>query len=205
MRRVASFVFLFTSLIATSANAADEPNERERSEDQRRIVAVTINPLPLVAGRYGANLDVLPVPHHGVTTSVFLQTFPLGLLRRYIPEGFAVADPPARIGGEVGYRFYSGKAAANGLFFGPSLVLMPIAYPRATDAGIEVVSFHAYGGALDAGVQAVTPGGFTIGGGLGVMALSYSLPRSNIAGIEIPAVATPHVLPRLLLAAGWSF
>jgi hypothetical protein len=205
MRRIASLVFLASSLVATSARAADAPNDREKGEDGRRIVAVTINPLPLVAGRYGANLDVLPVPHHAVTTSLFVQTFPLGLLRRYIPEGFAVADPPARLGGEVGYRFYGGKTAANGLFAGPSLVLMPIAYPRATDAGIEVTSFHAYGGALDVGVQAVTPGGFTIGGGLGVMALAYALPRSNVAGIEIPPIATPRVLPRLLFAAGWSF
>jgi hypothetical protein len=168
-------------------------------------VALTINPLPLVAGRYGANLDVLPVPHHAVTTSVFLQTFPLGLLRAYIPQGFDLADPPSRLGGEVGYRFYTGSKAANGFFLGPSVVLMPIAYPRATDAGVEVTSFQAYGAAIDVGVQAVTSGGFTIGGGLGVMGLAYSLPRSNVAGVEIPTVATPHVLPRLLLATGWSF
>jgi hypothetical protein len=205
MRRAAPLVTLLFLLSSSSASAADAPPRAREKEDERRSVAITINPLPLVAGRYGANLDVVPVPHHGVTTSLFVQTFPLGLVRRFIPQGVTVADPPSRVGGEIGYRFYTGRMGANGFFLGPSLVLMPVAYPRATDAGVEITSFHAYGAAFDVGVQAVTSGGFTIGGGLGVMGLSYTLPRSNVAGVEIPPVATPHVLPWLLLAIGWSF
>lgn len=114
-----------------------------------------------------------------------------------------------RFGGELGYRFYSGTEGAHGLFVGMSGVAMPIAYPRATpDFRTEVVSFHAYGGAIDVGAQAITSSGFTIGGGLGVMYLAYTPPalvRGLPSGLPRPELPEPHVLPRLLLAAGWSF
>jgi hypothetical protein len=56
-------------------------------------------------------------------------------------------------------------------------------------------------------VQAVVGPGFTIGGGIGVMALAYSRPASATppAGIELPSYPEPHVFPRLLIAAGWAF
>ena len=71
----------------------------------------------------------------------------------------------------------------------------------------EVVSFNAYGGALDVGVQAVVGPGFTIGGGVGVMALAYTPPASIAppAGAQVPSYPEPHVLPRLLIMAGWAF
>lgn len=205
MRRAAPSAALAFLLCSAAASAADDRKPAENGGEGRRSVALTINPLPLVAGRYGANLDVLPVAHHAITTTVFLQTFPMGLVRQFVPNGIVLTDPPSRVGGELGYRLYTSGRSASGFFMGPSLLLMPIAYPRATDAGLEVTSFHAFGAALDVGVQAVTSGGFTIGGGVGVMGLAYSLPRSNVGGVEIPTVPTPHVLPRLLLATGWSF
>jgi hypothetical protein len=85
---------------------------------------------------------------------------------------------------------------------------MPLAAPRLTsDYRAEVISFMAYGAALDVGVQAVVGGGFTIGGGVGVAALAYSRPVSATPppGIELPSYPEPHVLPRLLFAAGWAF
>jgi hypothetical protein len=85
---------------------------------------------------------------------------------------------------------------------------MPLAAPRlASDYRPEVVSFMAYGASLDVGVQAVVGPGFTIGGGVGVMALAYAPPASATppAGLELPSYPVPHVLPRLLIAAGWAF
>jgi hypothetical protein len=57
------------------------------------------------------------------------------------------------------------------------------------------------------GVQAVVGPGFTLGGGLGVMALAYDRPASATppAGIELPSYPEPHVLPRVLVMAGWAF
>jgi hypothetical protein len=113
-----------------------------------------------------------------------------------------------RPGGELGYRFYSGRGGAQGLFVGASGVLMPLALPRLTqDFHSQVVSFDAYGAALDVGAQAITSSGLTIGGGLGAMYLGYAPPPSATPPPGAPSVniTMPHVLPRLLLAAGWSF
>jgi hypothetical protein len=85
---------------------------------------------------------------------------------------------------------------------------MPIVYPRVSEQlRAELVPLDAYGAALDVGAQAILGSGFTIGGGVGVMALAYTPPASVTPppGALAPTFAEPHVLPRLLLAAGWSF
>ena len=81
---------------------------------------------------------------------------------------------------------------------------MPLAYPRiARDLqSADLVRFNAIGAAFDIGVQTVTSSGFTIGGGVGVMYLAYDAAEDFR---RIPIGIEPHVLPRLLLAAGWSF
>jgi hypothetical protein len=125
-----------------------------------------------------------------------------------LPQAELGEGPTTRVGGEIGYRFYTGRDAPTGFFVGPSFLAMPFAYPRVTeDAKAEVVSFHAYGAALDLGAQIVTGSGFTFGGGVGVMALAYTPPASAAppAGVEVPSYPEPHVLPRLLLQAGWAF
>ncbi len=169
---------------------------------------VTLNPLALAIGRYGANAELVFARHHAVTASAYLQTFPQAILRRLLPDIALGEGPEARLGGEIGYRLYSGSDGPTGIFIGPSAIAMPLAAPRlASDYRAEVVSFMAYGASLDVGVQAVVGPGFTIGGGVGVMALAYSPPASATppTGLELPSYPEPHVLPRLLFAAGWAF
>ena len=172
-------------------------------------ITVTLNPLPMIAGRFGANVELVPVRHHAVVASAHLQTFPTWTMRLVMPTNVDLAESPKpMLGGELGYRFYTGENGASGLFIGPSAVVMPIAYPRVrNDLKMEVQSLHAFGAALDVGAQIVTSSGFTFGGGLGVMGLAYSPPESvkPPAGVEAPKFVEPHVFPRLLLAAGWSF
>jgi hypothetical protein len=110
----------------------------------------------------------------------------------------------ASLGGELGYRLYSGARGADGLFVGASFVSMPLAYPRLANdlASADLVRFSALGAALDIGGQLVTSSGFTIGGGVGVMYLDYRVP-TDIRKIDIDF--EPHILPRVLLTAGWSF
>lgn len=174
-----------------------------------RRITITANPLPLIAGRYGANVEFLPVSHHAIVASAYVQTFPTWALRTVMPkEADLESGTKPMLGGELGYRFYTGSRSASGLFVGPSAVVMPIAYPQVTDdLKAQVTSFHAYGAALDVGAQIVTSSGFTFGGGLGVMGLAYTPPASvkPPPGVEAPSFAEPHVFPRLLLAAGWSF
>lgn len=146
--------------------------------------------------------------HHAITASAYYQTFPKGILRALLPDVPLGNGPAARLGGELGYRVYTGNDGPSGVFLGPSVVALPLAAPRLTDAyQTEIVSFMAYGASLDLGVQAVVGPGFTLGGGVGVMALAYSRPASATppAGIVLPAYPEPHVLPRLLVAAGWAF
>lgn len=125
-----------------------------------------------------------------------------------LPDMTVGEGPQSRFGGELGYRLYTGSDGPTGLFVGPSFVAMPLAAPRLTaDYRTEVVSFMAYGAALDVGVQAVVGPGFTLGGGVGVMALAYDTPASATppAGIDLPSFPAPHVLPRLLVNVGWAF
>ena len=213
-----------TSGASSSANGATSPEPAaatsqvpDGDRDQvleprsvpRRRVTIGLNPLPVIAGRYGLDIELVPFRHHALVVSAWLQTFTPAMLRVLMPSEVDVSrGADARFGGELGYRFYSGSDGAHGLFAGASGVAMPIAYPRvSSDAKSEVVSFHAYGGAIDVGAQAITSSGFTIGGGLGVMYLAYAPPVSATPppGVSVPSVPEPHVLPRLLLSAGWSF
>ena len=174
-----------------------------------RRVTVSLNPVPMALGRFGANAELLVAPHHALVLSGYLQSFPSWLVRRFAPSNVDVgAGPASRPGGEIGYRFYTGGKEATGLFIGTSALAMPLAYPRITpNLRGDVVSFEGYGGALDIGFQMITDAGFTIGGGLGVMYVAYTPPASVTppAGISVPSLAEPHVLPRLLFAAGWAF
>jgi len=177
-------------------------------ETLRRRVTVMLNPLAFAIGRFGVDGELLVASHHAVHASAYLQTFPRAMLEMLLPSAELGEGPASLLGGEIGYRFYARPESASGLFVGPSLIAMPLAYPRVTEQlRAEVVSFHAYGAALDLGAQVVTDSGFTFGGGIGVMALAYTPPASITPppGANVPTYPEPHVLPRLLLAAGWSF
>ena len=145
-----------------------------------RRVTLTLNPLPMALGRFGANAEFLAAPHHAFLVSAYLQSFPTWMLRQLVPSNVDVgAGPASRPGGEVGYRLYTGANEATGLFVGASALAMPLAYPRVTRTlRADVVSFEGYGGALDIGVQVITDAGFTLGGGLGVMYVAYTPPAS---------------------------
>jgi hypothetical protein len=181
----------------------------EPREGPVRRFTIAVNPLPMVAGRYGADLQLVPFRHHALVASGWLQTFTPTTLGVVMPKPVDTSHgAQSRPGGEIGYRWYSGSGGAQGLFVGASGVLMPLALPRLRpDFHSEVVSFDAYGGAIDIGAQAITSAGFTIGGGLGGMYLAYDAPASAPTPPGAPKVTLtlPHVLPRLLLSAGWSF
>lgn len=174
--------------------------------------SIELNPLPVIAGRYGANVEYALARHHVVTASAFYQAFTPATLKVIMPsEVNTSGGANGRLGGELGYRFYTGTRGANGFFAGASAVAMPLALPRlksdANGFSTDVVSFETFGGALDVGAQAIFDSGLTIGGGLGVMFLAYQPPSSVTPPPGAPDVHAfePHVLPRLLFAAGWSF
>jgi hypothetical protein len=177
--------------------------------DAPRRLSIELNPLSIAGGRYGLNVEVAPFVHHVLVGSAYYQTFQPYVLERIMPKAVDSSHgAPAKVGGEVGYRFYSGRRGANGFFIGASGVLMPLVLPRVTpELKAEPASFYAYGGALDVGIQGITDSGFTIGAGVGAMYLAYNAPESAKLPANVPPVKSlePHFLPRVLLAAGWSF
>jgi hypothetical protein len=214
--RSLTYVLAFASVatVASSASAATEEDERarvreSRQDDTRRPVALTINPLALVIQRYGGNVEWSFAPHHVVAMSGYVQSVPVEMVRPFARE-FEIKDKNATpgFGGELGYRLYSGRRGADGLFVGGSFVAMPVAYPRlgaidpaTTQATVELQRIYGVGGAVDVGAQTVTSWGLTIGGGLGASFLAYNYPNDPS---RLP-YALPNVLPRLLLQTGYSF
>jgi hypothetical protein len=174
-----------------------------------RRLSIEINPIPIVGGRYGGNVEVALARHHVLVGSGYYQTFEPRVLEVIMPKAVDTSHgAQARIGGEFGYRFYSGRRGANGFFAGASAVAMPLALPRVLpDFKTDVPSFYGFGGAVDVGIQAITDAGFTIGGGIGGMYLAYDAPKSAQTPPGAPPIKyyEPHFLPRVLLAAGWSF
>ena len=194
-----------SAVSAAHAQDEDRPHPpRESQDDTRKPIAVTVNPLGLAIERYGANVEASPLPHHVFTGSLYAQSIPVGLVKSLSGRNEINDAGGSSLGGELGYRLYSGSVGADGLFVGGSFVSTPLAYPRLDldMRSADLVRFNALGAAFDLGVQKVTSSGFTIGGGVGVMYLSYSLPNDIR---RLPIGFEPHVLPRLLLAAGWSF
>lgn len=210
-----SFAFVFASVVSSSSNApaATEEGartERSRQDDTRRPVALTVNPLAFVIQRYGGNVEWSFAPHHALVASGYVQSVPVEMVRPFTGKDLDIKDRNATpgIGGELGYRLYSGKRGADGLFIGGSFVAMPVAYPRLggiapgqRQAIVELERIYGVGGAVDVGAQTVTSWGLTIGGGLGASFLAYDYPNDPS---RLP-YALPNVLPRLLLQTGYSF
>ncbi|HEY8080125.1 MAG TPA: hypothetical protein VIF62_38605 [Labilithrix sp.] len=205
MRLLASASLVALFLFAAHDAAAQEGAPRATKDQETRTIAVTLNPLAFVVGRYGGNVEIVAARHHAFVASGWIDTFPTALVRDMLPPEARdrVRDAPISAGGEIGWRLYTASHGAEGLFVGPSLVFTPLVYPRLTpDEHVELVTFHAPGAALDIGAQTVTSFGLTLGGGLGVEYLAYSLPNDPQ---RLPLDLAPHWLPRVLASAGWSF
>jgi len=126
-----------------------------------KSVAVQGNPLGLIIGRYSADLEYLPAPHHALHFS------PVGYFA--LP---GVSDELVGFGAEVGYRWYSGLNGAHGFFVGASFIAMSLHYLHGALPGVpldvpEDTSYVELGGALDAGYQVVILGNFAAGVGVG--------------------------------------
>ncbi len=126
-----------------------------------KSVALQGNPLGLIIGRYSADLEYLPAPHHALHFS------PVGYFA--LP---GVADELVGFGAEMGYRWYSGLNGAHGFFIGASFIALSLHYLHGALPGVpldvpEDTSYVELGGALDAGYQVVILGNFAAGIGLG--------------------------------------
>lgn len=177
---------------ATPAPATTAPPQKQ--EEPFHPLALTLNPLSLLLGRYGLNVEYVFVPHHGVILN------PYGWFSS--AEAGSVKSSYTNYGAELGYHFYSGTNGASGFFVGPSALYMTATATTEAGGAKAEVNFSAYGLAVDLGGQAVTKAGFTIGAGVGVMYLKTST-TSNLASGTF--LKWDGVLPRFLFTIGWSF
>lgn len=190
---------------ASSASTPATPAPKEGpdgrpADDPFRSIALTANPLSLILGRIGVNIEWLPTTHHAIIVNPFGQFASAG-----DENGLTGKTSYTNFGGELGYRFYTGSRGANGFFIGPFATILTSSSTttRTSSTGrVEAsTNFLAYGGGLDLGGQHVFKNGFTIGGGAGLMYLSSSASGTSSSS----TIKFEGVLPRFLLTAGYSF
>jgi hypothetical protein len=176
----------------------EKPVERSL-ESTRHWLALTVNPVATLIGRWGGNVEILPAAHHGIVLS-----------GSYVSRSdCCTSDPSASAGsspssssllrggfGELGYRYYTGSHGPTGLFVGPSLVTGGI------DTGAEG-TISLVGAALDVGGQLMFHG-FVFGAGLGVQALhaSRSVTRTDEPTVDV--LTQTAISPRMLATVGYA-
>lgn len=186
---------------ATAMAADDDPEsdklvkEEEQSGDKFRSVALTANPLTLIFGRLGLNVEYLPAKHHGIMLNPYYSS--------YTVSSDASETSYNSFGAELGYHFYTGSRGANGFFVGPSFVFVNSGteFQCKVDfcSGGAETNITTYGVAVDLGGQYVSKGGFTIGGGVGFMYLKASANTEGSTFFKLEGT-----LPRALFTVGYS-
>jgi hypothetical protein len=222
MKLLGHLLFLF-SIVATPAAAAPPLSSEATLQETwpvtstgavdvalreptpaRRYLALEINPLAgLALHRWGANIILAPLEHHAIILNpyhAYARTFPINL---YDDNGNPTLLPVQRFngwGGELGYRYYTGRGGLRGLFLGPSLFAdwMTVDAQDGSQA-----NYVYYGLAVDVGYQALITDrvSLSLGGGL-----QYGLPSKDIPrqGFQAKYYANPILLPRLLVSIGWA-
>jgi hypothetical protein len=175
----------------------------EDEGDARRFT-LEISPMSFFLARYGAEATVVPIDHHALTGTLYYYDATTEI--QQIPGNSAPCPCGGPnhfrgVGGEIGYRWYSGARGPRGVFAGPSLLLGRFdAIPTYGDK----TSFYDLGLAIDVGYEALIGDDFVIlvGAGAQYVKPSESLPQQTT---YVAAVANAAFRPRALLAFGWAF
>ena len=194
----------------TGSTPDDSPIAYEHHAERNFVLEVT--PLAIFVGHWGLGAEFLLANHHALVGSAYY------LFNRTDPQPQNVFRG---VGGELGYRYFTGGQGPRGFFAGPSFLLAyvdsvtdgltgPITSDPMTMALIAAPSTHYHtnflsmGLAVDAGYQAIVADTVTIGLGAGIQ---YSFANSTIPDQQIPvAIHTNRGLwPRLHFSLGWAF
>ncbi len=161
-------------------------------------VAVTWNPLgAVVGGRVSFNIEYAPVTHHVIIASPHFAN---------PSQDVSVAPDVMRtnrftgVGGELGYRYYTGSRGMNGIFIGPSI----IGGVYNADLMQGNTAFTNIGVAADIGIQQVFFDHLALGAGAGIQYLSVSENFGDLA-TGPSTIASSGFKPRLLAQAGYAF
>jgi len=177
---------------APTEGKVEESTFRE-PRGERRWLTLSYNPFTLQASRYGANAELLLKSHHVAELTLYWANT--------LTNEDSFSNRFRGIGGELGYRYYTGHDGPRGIYVGPSLLLGGF---DAVPANGATTKFENYGVAIDVGYQALVGDRWVVGLGGGVQ---YNRPNKTFSQQELPAsvYANPGVRPRLLLALGVAF
>lgn len=210
-----------STTVAASANTA-QPQQIDRTEGkiavsvedpkgEHRTAAIEWNPLALIAlGKLSFNVVVTPAEHHALVLSPHYQWAETAPIYKFAdPSSDPNSAPTSRVGtqhfkalgGEIGYRYYSGRGGMRGWFIGPSLILDAV---WANPQNGPMKKFGDIGLAVDTGYQVLIADDVSIGLGVGVQGM---LTTTKIPEQQFPAhtIANREVDPRVLLSLGWAF
>jgi hypothetical protein len=171
-----------------------------QEEPELKQYVIEVNPLATAISRYSIQGEYLPAVHHALTLNPF-----------YTHAGITVSDGTTDVnlgsvsglGGELGYRYYTGRKGPNGFFVGPSFLFA--SYKRTID-GAPDVSFTSVGGAIDIGGQGVIGPGIVIGGGFGLQWTKTSKDTdTNNYNVASAIIAGGGTRPRFLFTVGYAF
>jgi MYXO-CTERM domain-containing protein len=160
---------------------------------EARRFALSWNPFTLHLERASLNLEVLARSHHVAVITLF------GARTKTNEDSYE--NVFEGLGGELGYRWYSGHDGPRGLYVGPSLLLARF---WAVPARGETIPFWNLGLAVDVGWQAIVADRWVVGVGAGAQ---YTVPTASFPAQELPAsvYAIRGLRPRLLMALGYAF
>ena len=196
-RRRAGMVALL--LAAGTARAEPPPQEADASIEPEqppvtRRFAITNDPIGfLLIDRWGVNVEIVPVSHHGLIVSPYYVSTS-GTERTNFPHFTGW-------GAELGYRYYWGINGPRGLFINPSLIVGK--YTGTPGVG-DSVSYYDIGGAVDAGYQAILWERLVVALGIGVQGTwaSHSFPMQDL---PVSIYANSGIRGRFFTAVGVAF
>lgn len=152
-------------------------------------------------GRYGAELEYLPAPHHAL---------------RVAPSYFyalpGTDDQLTGFGAEIGYRLYGGRHGPHGLFAGVSFLVGEYEYVHGNPNSVPLdkavdTQYVSLGGALDVGYAVVVLGNFSVAVGGGAQLTADTLtPQFEFQNHPWHSLLYgPGLRPRALLEVGTAF
>lgn len=166
-----------------AAAETEVPHDEPPRRFVRHVIDGNIAVVPL--GRFGLTYQLSPARHHALVFTAYRQ---MPWLTSFLNGGLV------GLGGEIGWRIYSGSRGPTGFFIGAAALA---AYHTANDTPW----FATYGAAADAGVAFLLGRQlhFTVGGGAQVT--HSEIDNGRVTDLARLLVGT-GVFPRVTIALG---
>jgi hypothetical protein len=172
----------------------------------RRVLTVEWNPVALLFERLSVNVEIAPADHHVLILSPYVFDARTAAFQSSATDaaGNAIQVESQRfegVGGEIGYRYYTGLGGPRGLFVGPSFILASV---QATAGDGSKTSLADFGVALDVGYQMLVADNWVVALGVGAQ---YTWATKSLPDQQWPAdiYANSGVHVRPLFALGYAF